>query len=206
MIFTCIVKCHTQSACFDVSVYLVSLFCILSCHKFSRSAYFFVWIFKVPLNPWHTDADDEGEESAQKSSEDSDNASEAGEEVTGSESGEDQSEHDEEEEEEEDEQEGKAESEGEAEGMADADDGDADGNSSLASPDRSFALCKPLAAYTGFSEGLVVGSHPRKDGRIFYGNDLFYILFRCGALNLWLFWPVFIFEVWLSFEGIGYYK
>lgn len=141
------------------------------------------------LNLWHADADDEGEESAQKSTEDSDNATEAGEEVSGSESGEEQSEH-EDDDDEDDEQEGKAESEGEAEGMADADDGDGDGNSSLASPDRSFSLCKPLAAYTGFSEGLVVGSHPRKDGRIFYGNDLFYILFRFGALNLWLFWPV----------------
>lgn len=131
---------------------------------------------------WHADADDEGEESAQKSSEDSDNASEAGEEVTASESGDEHFEH-EEEEEEEDEQEGKAESEGEAEGMADADDGDVDGdgNSSLESRDRSFELCKPLAAHSASVEALDFGSYPRKDGRIFYGNDIFYVLFRYGA-------------------------
>ena len=62
--------------------------------------------------------------------------------------------------------------------MADADDGDGDGNSSLASPDQSFFLCKPLAAHTASAEALVVGPHPRKGGRILYGNDLFYVLFR----------------------------
>lgn len=62
--------------------------------------------------------------------------------------------------------------------MADADDGDGEGNSSLASPDRSFALCKPLAAHVGSAEGLAIGSQTWKDGRIFYGNDLFYVLFR----------------------------
>nr|XP_024363846.1 paired amphipathic helix protein Sin3-like 4 [Physcomitrium patens] len=122
------------------------------------------------------DADDEGEESAQKSSSGSDTPSEAGEEVSASEqSGDEQSEHEEEEEEE---QEGKAESEGEAEGMTDVDDGDGDGNSSLADSEHSYAHCKPLAAYPGSGAGLAGVSNSRKCGRIFYGNDTFYVLFR----------------------------
>lgn len=123
------------------------------------------------------DADDEGEESAQKSSSGSDTPSEVGEEVSASEqSGDEHSEHEEEEEEEE----GKAESEGEAEGMTDLDDGDGDGNSSLADSEHSYAHCKPLAAYPGSGAGLVGVSQLKKDGRIFYGNDTFYVLFRFG--------------------------
>ena len=114
-----------------------------------------------------SDGDDEAEDSVPKTSEDSDNASEAGE-VSGSEqSGDEQSEH--EEAEDEDDQDGKAESEGEAGGM---EDGDGDGNSSL---DCSFAHCKPLAAS---SEDFVIGYNSKKAGRVFYGNDMFYVLFR----------------------------
>lgn len=133
---------------------------------------------EVELEGEHdADADDEGEESAQKSSEDSENASEAGEEVSGSESGDgDDASHEEDEEDEDDDHEGKAESEGEAECMADADDGEGDGNSSLTSSDRSFALCKPLAAQTAMAESFV--NAPGKDGEIFYGNDSFCVLFR----------------------------
>ena len=124
---------------------------------------------------WDLDADDEGEESVPKTSEDSDNGSEAGEEVSGSEqTGDEQSEH-EDEEDEDDEQEGKAESEGEAEGMADAEDGDGDGNSSF---DCSFAHCMPLATHAASAEALVAGPNGKKGGRIFYGNDMFYVLFR----------------------------
>lgn len=127
------------------------------------------------------DADDEGEESAQKSSSGSDTPSEVGEEVSASEqSGDEQSEHDEEEEE----QEGKAESEGEAEGMTDVDDGDGDGNSSLADSEHSYARCKPLAAYPGTGTGLVGVSNWKKGGRIFYGNDTFYVLFRFDLESL----------------------
>ncbi len=114
-----------------------------------------------------SDGDDEAEESVPKTSEDSDNASDAGEVSACEQSGDDQSEH--EEGEDEDDQDGKAESEGEAEGM---EDGDGEGNSSL---DCSFAHCKPLAAS---SEDSVVRSTSKKGGRVFYGNDMFYVLFR----------------------------
>ena len=119
------------------------------------------------------DGDDEAEESVPKTSEDSDHASEAGEVSASEQSGDEQSEH--EDAEDEDDQDGKAESEGEAEGM---EDGDGDGNSSL---DSSFAHCKPLAAS---SEDFVVGSNLKKAGRVFYGNDLFYVLFRLDRLVL----------------------
>ncbi|XP_024363995.1 paired amphipathic helix protein Sin3-like 4 isoform X2 [Physcomitrium patens] len=131
----------------------------------------------VGLREMEHEQDDEGEESAQKSSSGSDTPSEVGEEVSASEqSGDEHSEHEEEEEEEE--QEGKAESEGEAEGMTDVDDGDGDGNSSLADSEHSYVHCKPLAAYPGFGAGLAGVSQLKKDGRIFYGNDTFYVLFR----------------------------
>ena len=119
------------------------------------------------------DGDDEAEESVPKTSEDSDNASEAGEVSASEQSGDEQSEH-EQEAEDEDDQDGKAESEGEAEGM---EDGDGDGNSSL---ECSFAHCKPLAAS---SEDFLVGSNLKKGGRVFYGNDMFYVLFRSDTFG-----------------------
>ncbi|CAK9220996.1 unnamed protein product [Sphagnum troendelagicum] len=126
------------------------------------------------------DEDDEGEEhSGHKSSGNSDDASEAGEEAFESGSGEDLSEH-----EDDDDDEGKAESEGHhAEDMADADDGEGDGHSSLASPgDRSFSNCRPLAEHVTttadvLSSAATACNRPSQE-RVFYGHDLFYVLFR----------------------------
>ncbi|KAH9569220.1 hypothetical protein CY35_03G120900 [Sphagnum magellanicum] len=122
--------------------------------------------------------DDEGEEhSGHKSSGNSDNLSETGEDGFESESGEELSEHEEEEDEQEEGK--KAESEGQAEDVADADDGEGDGQSSLASPDRSFSNCRPLAEYvTSSPEAFSSASCNRAYEQVFYGNDLFYVLFR----------------------------
>jgi len=126
------------------------------------------------------DANDKGEVSAQKSSEDSDNPSEVADESSASEqSSDEQSEH----EEEEDEQEEKVESEGEAEGMADADDGDEDGNSSLATSEYTYAHCKPLAVYPVSATASVAASHCKAAGRVFYGNDMLYILSRFDSFS-----------------------
>lgn len=59
--------------------------------------------------------------------------------------------------------------------MADAEDGNGDGNSSL---DCSFAHCMPLTAHAPSAEVAVPDRDARKPGRIFYGNDMFYVLFR----------------------------
>ena len=67
--------------------------------------------------------------------------------------------------------------------MADADDGDEDGNSSLANPECSYAHCKPLAVYPAFDATLVIDSLSEKAGRIFYGNEMLYILFRFDLIN-----------------------
>ncbi|KAF8399358.1 hypothetical protein HHK36_015223 [Tetracentron sinense] len=124
------------------------------------------------------DADDEGEESAQRSTEDSDNASEAGEDVSGSESGDgEECSHEEHEEDEEDvdreEHEGKVESEGEAEGMADVHDVEGDGML-LPFSERFLLTVKPLAKHVPS----VLYDQEKRDSRIFYGNDSFYVLFR----------------------------
>ncbi|XP_043726308.1 paired amphipathic helix protein Sin3-like 4 isoform X4 [Telopea speciosissima] len=123
------------------------------------------------------DADDEGDESAQRSTEDSENASEAGD-VSGSESGdgEECSREDHEEEEEDadhDVHDAKAESEGEAEGMADAHDVEGDGTL-LPYSERFLLTVKPLAKHVPS----VLHDKEKKDSRIFYGNDSFYVLFR----------------------------
>ncbi|GAB4839893.1 hypothetical protein Ancab_020602 [Ancistrocladus abbreviatus] len=113
------------------------------------------------------DADDEGDESAQRSTEESENASENGD-ISGSESGEgegcspvdeEDGDHD-----------NKAESEGEAEGTADApDEGD---GTPIPFLERLLRTVKPLAKH-------VPALHDkRKDSRIFYGNDSFYIVIR----------------------------
>jgi paired amphipathic helix protein Sin3a len=114
----------------------------------------------------YVDADDEGEVSAQKSSEDSDLSS-------SEQSGGEQSEHEEDEEELDE----KVESEGEAEGM-DADDGDEDGNFLLTTPESSYAHCKPLSVYTASASALVDGHFSKRVERIFYGNDMLYVLIR----------------------------
>ncbi|XP_010255489.1 PREDICTED: paired amphipathic helix protein Sin3-like 4 isoform X2 [Nelumbo nucifera] len=122
------------------------------------------------------DADDEGEESAQRSTEDSENASEAGD-VSGSESGDGEEcsheDHEEEEDVDHDEHDNKAESEGEAEGMADAHDVEGD-SISLPFSERFLMRVKPLAKYVPS----VLQDKEKKDSRIFYGNDSFYVLFR----------------------------
>ncbi|KAL5722388.1 hypothetical protein ACHQM5_005913 [Ranunculus cassubicifolius] len=116
------------------------------------------------------DADDDGEESAQRVMEDSENASEAGEDASGSESGEGDecSREDHEEDEEDADHDAKAESEGEAEGTADAHDVDGD------SSERFLLTVKPLAKDTRYESRV----KEKKDTRIFYGNDSFYVLFR----------------------------
>ncbi|XP_077237908.1 paired amphipathic helix protein Sin3-like 3 [Tasmannia lanceolata] len=123
------------------------------------------------------DADDEGGEGAQRSTDDSKNASEGGEEDSGSVSGdgEECSREDHEEGEDVDHQDNdaKAESEGEAEGMTGAHD--IDGESTLLPSSEHFLLTvKPLAKHVP-SELL---DKQNKDSQIFYGNDLFYVLFR----------------------------
>ncbi|XP_010272120.1 PREDICTED: paired amphipathic helix protein Sin3-like 4 isoform X1 [Nelumbo nucifera] len=122
------------------------------------------------------DADDEGEESAQRSTEDSENASEAGD-VSGSESGDGEEcsreDHEEEEDVDHDEHDNKAESEGEAEGMADAHDVEGDGTL-LPYSERFLLTVKPLAKHVPS----VLHDKEKKDCRIFYGNDSFYVLFR----------------------------
>ncbi|XP_026381727.1 paired amphipathic helix protein Sin3-like 4 isoform X3 [Papaver somniferum] len=121
------------------------------------------------------DAEDvgDGEESAQRSTEDSENASEAGEDVSGSESADGEEGSREEHEEEDAENDAKAESEGEAEGMADADDVDEDG---MVVPfsERFLMIVKPLTKHVP----PVLGDKEKKDSRIFYGNDSYYVLFR----------------------------
>lgn len=109
------------------------------------------------------DEDDEGEVSAQKSSEESEPSS-------SEQSSEEHSEH----EEEDDEQEDKVESEGEAD-MADGDNEDEDGNSSLATPEYTFSNCKPVAVYP---PSVTPRSESKKAVRVFYGNDMSYILCR----------------------------
>lgn len=116
-----------------------------------------------------------GENDADADDEDSENVSEAGEDVSGSDSGGDEcsrDEHEEEEDAEHDEADGKAESEGEAEGMVDGHVGGGDGLLPLS--ERFLLSVKPLAKHVpaAFLE------KERKDSRVFYGNDDFYVLFR----------------------------
>ncbi|KAI3970604.1 hypothetical protein MKX01_024251 [Papaver californicum] len=121
------------------------------------------------------DAEDvgDGEESAQRFTEDSENASEAGEDVSGSESADGEEGSREEHEEEDAENDAKAESEGEAEGMADADDVDEDGTV-VPFSERFLMSVKPLTKHVP----LVLSDKEKKDSRIFYGNDSYYVLFR----------------------------
>ncbi|KAF5739647.1 paired amphipathic helix protein Sin3-like 2 isoform X1 [Tripterygium wilfordii] len=114
----------------------------------------------------YADADDD----------DSENASEAGDDVSGSESADDEcsrEEHGEEEDVEHVEVDGKAESDGEAEGMADTQF--VGGGDSTALPSECFLLSvKPIAKHV--PSGLF--NEERKDSRVLYGNDDFYVLFR----------------------------
>lgn len=111
------------------------------------------------------------ENDADADDEDSENASEAGDDMSGSESAGDEcsrEEHEEEEDVERDEIEGKAESEGEAEVHYSGGD-----VSSLPLSERFWSV-KPLAKHvSSVSQGL-----DKKDCRVFYGNDNFYVLLR----------------------------
>ncbi|XP_059670241.1 paired amphipathic helix protein Sin3-like 2 isoform X2 [Cornus florida] len=112
------------------------------------------------------DSDDEGSE----------NASEAGEDVSGSESAADecfQEEHEEEEEGEHDELDVKVESEGEAEGMNDEYFLEGDGIT-LPLSKRSLQSAKPLTRHVASA----LRDNEKKDARVFYGNDNFFVLFR----------------------------
>lgn len=115
-----------------------------------------------------------GENDADADDEDSENVYEAGEDVSGSESGGDDCSRDEHEEEdaEPDETDGKAESEGEVEGMVGGHVAVGDGMLPLS--ERFLLSVKPLTKHVpeAFLE------KERKDSRIFYGNDNFYVLFR----------------------------
>ncbi|KAF5479524.1 hypothetical protein F2P56_000335 [Juglans regia] len=116
-----------------------------------------------------------GENDADADDEDSENVSEAGEDVSGSESGGDEcsrDEHDEEEDVEPDEADGKAESEGEAEGMVGGHVSGGDGMLPLS--ERFLLSVKPLTRHV--PEAFL--DKERKDSRVFYGNDNFYVLFR----------------------------
>lgn len=110
--------------------------------------------------------------------EDSENASEAGDDVSGSDSANEecfQEEHDDEEDDD-----VKAESEGEAD-VADA-------TSSLPLPGRFLLNVKPLAKLVA----LASSNKERKDFRIFYGNDTFYLLFRLHQVrNFFLFYDIY---------------
>ncbi|KAL4362985.1 hypothetical protein GQ457_04G006650 [Hibiscus cannabinus] len=117
------------------------------------------------------DADDECDESAPRTSEDSENASENGE-VFGSDSGEAESREEQEDDIDHDEHVNKVESEGEAEGMADAHDVEGDGTL-LPFSERFLLTVKPLAKHVPSAL-----HENKKDSRVFYGNDSFYVLFR----------------------------
>ncbi|KAK6155145.1 hypothetical protein DH2020_009393 [Rehmannia glutinosa] len=113
--------------------------------------------------------------------EDSENISEAGEDASGSESAADECSREEPEEEEDvehDDLDGKAESEGEAENTSEAHYHG--GDSALVPPSERFLLtCKPLSKHVASP---LVGDE-KKDRRVFYGNDTFYVLFRLHQLQ-----------------------
>ncbi|KAI3452368.1 hypothetical protein Pfo_009033 [Paulownia fortunei] len=120
-------------------------------------------------------ADAAGENDADADDEDSENVSEAGEDVSGSESAADEcsrEEHDEEEDGEHD-LDGKAESEGEAENTSEAHYIGADG-ASVPQSECFLLTCKPLSKHVASP---LLGDE-KKDHRVFYGNDTFYVLFR----------------------------
>ncbi|XP_039068905.1 paired amphipathic helix protein Sin3-like 4 isoform X2 [Hibiscus syriacus] len=117
------------------------------------------------------DVDDEGDESGHRTSEDSENASENGE-VFGSDSGEGESREEQEDDGDHDEHDNKVESEGEAEGTADAHDVEGDGTL-LPFSERFLLNVKPLAKHVPLAL-----HENKKDSRVFYGNDSFYVLFR----------------------------
>ncbi|BFG26777.1 hypothetical protein CerSpe_130510 [Prunus speciosa] len=118
---------------------------------------------------------DAGENDADADDENSENVSEAGEDASGSETAGDEcsrEEQGEEEDAEHDDVDGKAESEGEAEGVADGHLVGGDGMS-LQLSERFLLSVKPVAKHV--PAALL---EERKDSRVFYGNDNFYVLYR----------------------------
>ncbi|KAL7221258.1 hypothetical protein ACSBR1_023248 [Camellia fascicularis] len=115
-----------------------------------------------------------GENDVDADDEDSENVSE-GEDVSGSESAADEcsrEEHEEDEDGEQDEIDGKVESEGEAEGVPDA---HFIGSGIAPSLSENFLrTVKPFAKHVASA----LHHHEKKDSRVFYGNDNFYVLFR----------------------------
>lgn len=141
------------------------------------------------------------ENEADADDENSENVSEAAEDVSGSESAGDEcsrGEHGEEDDVEHDEVDGKAESEGEAEGMADAHFTGGD-STSLPLSERFLLSVKPLAKHVPANE-----LEGRKDARVFYGNDDFYVLFRLHQVSKHLFCFLLFQKLFHCAEGIGF--
>lgn len=127
---------------------------------------------------------DAGENDADADDENSENVSEAGEDASGSETAGDEcsrEEQGEEEDAEHDDVDGKAESEGEAEGVADGHLVGGDGMS-LQLSERFLLSVKPVAKHV--PAALL---EERKDSRVFYGNDNFYVLYRLHQVKSHLF-------------------
>lgn len=123
-----------------------------------------------------------GDNGADADDEDSDNVSEVGEDASGSESAGDacsREEHEEDEDIERDDVEGKAESEGEAEGLCDAQSAGGEG-ASLPLSERFLLSLKPLTKRVS----AVSYDEERKNSRIFYGNDDFFVLFRLHHVRI----------------------
>lgn len=139
------------------------------------------------------------ENDADADDENSENVSEAAEDVSGSESAGDEcsrGEHGEEEDVEHDELDGKAESEGEAEGMADANCTGGD-TTSLPLSERFLLSVKPLTKHV--PANILEG---RKEARVFYGNDDFYVLFRLHQVSEHPFCSFSLQKVFHCAEGI----
>ena len=122
-----------------------------------------------------------GENDADADDEDSENVSEAGEDVSASESAGDEcsrGEQEEEEDAEHDELDEKAESEGEADANFVGGNGVI-----LPLPERFLLTVKPLSKHVASS----LHDKEKKDSRIFYGNDAFYVLFRLHQVRSDLF-------------------
>lgn len=142
---------------------------------------------------------DAGENDADADDENSENVSEAGEGASGSETAGDECSREdqgEEEDAEHDDIDGKAESEGEAEGVADGHLVGGDGMSFQLS-ERFLLSVKPVAKHV--PAALL---EERKDSRVFYGNDNFYVLYRLHQVRRHLFFYCLL----LAYFFIYYFK
>ena len=139
-----------------------------------------------------------GENDIDADDEDSENGS-VGEDVSGNESAADEcsrEDHEEDEDGEQDEVDGKVESEGEAEGMPDA-HFVGDGITPPLS-DNLLRTVRPLAKHVTSA----LHDNGKKDSRIFYGNDTFYVLFRLHQVSSVL----FLLPLTISYFGGGWLK